>query len=86
MPSRPSSEGGIFAPVSSRAGERRKYKTSVKTVYRIAKRFYHLSVSLYTRASKRFTTAHRTPHKAQSNPGPLRKEQAGVLSFVPGDG
>lgn len=39
-----------------------------------------------SRPLKRRTAAHRAPNRAQSNPGPLRQEQAGVLLFVAGQG
>lgn len=44
------------------------------------------SVSSNSRPLKRRTAAHRAPNRAQSNPGPLRQEQAGVLLFVAGQG
>lgn len=63
-----------------------KNKTSVKTICRLLELFYCLGVSLYSNTIKLRISAHRTPNRAQSNPGPLRQEQAGALSFVLGQG
>lgn len=80
------SPGGIFALVSSRVEQTSKNKTSVKTICRLLELFYCLGVSLYSNTIKLRISAHRTPNRAQSNPGPLRQEQAGALSFVLGQG
>lgn len=64
----------------------KKNKTSVKTICRLLELFYCLGVSLYSNTIKLRISAHRTPNRAQSNPGPLRQEQAGALSFVLGQG
>lgn len=64
----------------------KKSKTSVKTICRLLELFYCLGVSLYSNTIKLRISAHRTPNRAQSNPGPLRQEQAGALSFVLGQG
>lgn len=64
----------------------KKNKTSVKTICRLLELFYCLGVSLYPNTIKLRISAHRTPNRAQSNPGPLRQGQAGALSFVLGQG
>lgn len=77
---------GIFASMSSRADKpqkqiRRKGHLQVRRAVLSSG-----SVSIYSRPLKRRTAAHRAPNRAQSNPGPLRQEQAGVLLFVAGQG
>ena len=64
--------GGIFAPVSSGAERAKKGKTAVKTICKPVERFLCLAVFLYSQGLKRRTAAHREPHRAQSNPGPLQ--------------
>ena len=52
--------GGIFAPASSRAGERPKHKTSVKAIYRPATAFYTLvAIPIFPHRK----TAHRSCHR-----------------------
>lgn len=65
---------------------RQKSRTAAKAIYRPVERLYRLEVSLYSHVLKLRISAHRTPNRAQSNPGPLRQEQAGALSFVLGQG
>ena len=75
---------GIFASMSSRADKPQK---QIRRKGHLQVRRAVLSsgnVSIYYRPLKRRTAAHRTPRKAQSNPGPLHQEQAGVLLFVAG--
>ena len=81
------SPGGIFALVSSRVEQTSK-KQNLRKDHLQALRAVLLSwsVPLYSNTIKLRISAHRTPNRAQSNPGPLRQEQAGALSFVLGQG